>query len=115
MDSSPAFTCCTAWLPVIAPSEATYSLVRINSQSLSAPIRASVCSILTVPLSRTTSSAVYGRRIPAQRPSSHPRSISAARLPLNIPTSFPCSPLPFLHIYWLVIYVQSVHYHCVFF
>src|SRR5215211_8746498 len=44
-------------------------------QSRSAPIRASVYSILIEPRSRSTSSAVYGRSIPSQRSPSHSLAI----------------------------------------
>ena len=58
MACSPALTICTAWLPVIAPSARTASSVCSSSHSRSAPRLASVCSSMTEPRSRITSSAV---------------------------------------------------------
>src|SRR6266853_1546984 len=67
MAFKPASTCCMAWLPVIAPSAFTYGSVWSMSQRRSDPRHASVCSICTVPRSRTTSLAEYGRSMPVQR------------------------------------------------
>ena len=67
MACSPAFTICTAWLPVIAPSARTASSLCSSSQSRLAPRRASVCSSTTEPRSLMTSCAVYVRSIVAQR------------------------------------------------
>src|SRR5215211_7442802 len=75
MASSPALTCCTAWLPVKAPRVRTKGRSFIKVQSRTAPIRARVCSILIEPRSRATSSAVYGRSIPSQRSPSHSLAI----------------------------------------
>ena len=58
MAGTPAFTCCTAWLPVSAPSEFTYGRSCIRRHSFSAPRFASVCSIGTLPRNRMTSAAL---------------------------------------------------------
>src|SRR6266487_2993045 len=79
MAFSPARTCCTAWLPVSAPSEATKSSSCRSCQRRWAPSRASVCSSWTLPRNRTTSSAVNVRSVPCQRGSAcHCRRSSAA-------------------------------------
>src|SRR6187402_772328 len=56
-----------AWLPVSAPSALTYGLSWIERHKRSAPRRASVYSVCTVPRRRITSSAEYGRSTPFQR------------------------------------------------
>src|SRR5580692_174808 len=67
MAFSPAFTCWTAWLPVMAPRAGTYESVCRRSQSRSAPCRARVCSMWRDPRRRSTSCTLYGLVIPAQR------------------------------------------------
>ena len=46
----------------------TYDLMRQNAHSFSAPRRASVCSTTKEPRSFSTSSMLYGRSIPSNRP-----------------------------------------------
>src|SRR5262249_12091462 len=66
MDFRPACTCCSAWLPVSAPSAETKSSSRSISHRRSAPRRASECSTWTVPRRRTTSLPGSFRVIPFQ-------------------------------------------------
>src|SRR5215475_10393829 len=91
MALSPALTCCTAWLPVSAPSACTYSSVFSKVQSRSAPRRASVCSSCTEPRSRTTSAAVKVRSVPSHRASAQfcCRSVTCRSKPV-LPESVPC-------------------------
>src|SRR5215471_10113962 len=74
----PARTCCTAWLPVTAPSERTKSSSWSSRRSRSAPSRARVCSSCTEPRSRTTSCAEYVRRTERQRELAPHSSLSSA-------------------------------------
>src|SRR6266567_2269804 len=95
MALSPALTCCTAWLPVSAPSAWTYSSLCSRDHSRSAPRRASVFSSCTEPRSRTTSAAVKVRSVPSQRESAAQlcrRSAtcpSKPALPKSLPYLFP--------------------------
>src|SRR5580698_3022401 len=85
MASSPALTCCIAWLPVRAPREFTNGFLCRYCQSLFAVRVAMECSIRTEPRSRTTSSAEYGRVIFRQRGFSRQSRLmdAAASLPEN--------------------------------
>src|SRR5215218_5280618 len=107
MASSPALTCCTAWLPVKAPRDLTKGRSFIRVQSRSAPIRASVYSILIEPRSRATSSAVYGRSIPSQRSPSH--SLAIRLVPFFSISTTLSSPIPSLYpalCTYMLTYVQ---------
>src|SRR5580700_8200559 len=90
MAERPAFTCCTAWFPVTAPSACTYDCPCKRVHRRSAPRRASECSTCTEPRRRSTSSAVYGRVTPSQRGSDF-HCISSFERPF---TPFPLPPLP---------------------
>src|SRR6516225_7312890 len=67
MACRPALTCCTAWLPVSAPSAATASSSASSLRRRSAPRLASVYSSWMEPRRRTTSSAEYVRAVSFQR------------------------------------------------
>src|SRR5262249_24417346 len=64
MAFNPACTCCTAWLPVSAPSAEMYCSCRNRYHRRSAPKRASVCSTWIDPRSFATCWLLYGRLIP---------------------------------------------------